>query len=97
MEGIKPNIKKGAETEEAEMVFEFVDDLDAWKKDWLGMPEFIQEDLAPWKQVIVSFENREDMEAFGKLIGQKVQFTTRSIWFPAAEIGRIANKRYSDG
>ena len=67
-----------------------------WQAHWQGMPEFIQEDLEPWKTVYVHFECREDMEEFSKLVGQKVGFNTRSIWFPEAEIGRYANKRYVD-
>ena len=60
------------------------------------MPEFVQKDLEPFKQVIVNFETREDMEAFAAFIGQKITVNTRSIWYPEAEIGRYANKRYTD-
>lgn len=72
----------------------FGDDLESWRDEWVGMPEFKQEDLSPWKSLVVHFEKREDLEAFAKAIGQRVLFTTRSIWFPEAEIGRYANKRY---
>lgn len=65
-----------------------------WRKEWVGMPEFIQDDLTPWKQIIVSFAGLADMAAFAELVGQTITPNTRSIWFPEAEIGRIVNKRY---
>ncbi len=65
-----------------------------WEELWNGMPEFIQEDLEPFKTIYVHFENRKDMEAFAGLVGQAITMDTRSIWYPEAEIGRFANKRY---
>ena len=67
-----------------------------WEDEWIGMPEFIQEDLEPKFQIIVSFESEEDMEEFSKLVSQTITPNTRSIWYPEAEIGRISNKRYVD-
>lgn len=67
-----------------------------WEECWRGMPEFVQEDLAPWKSIYVHFETREDMERFAKLVKQKIGLNTRSIWYPEAEIGRMATKRYVD-
>jgi hypothetical protein len=69
---------------------------DPWRKEWTGMPEFVQEDLAPWKSVLVHFENREALEAFARLLGQTITERTRSIWYPEAEIGHFADKRYAD-
>lgn len=72
-------------------------DLDQFtrqREEWEGMPEFVQEDLAPWKSVIVHFENRADMDAFAALIGQRLTEKTQSVWYPEAEIGRYINKRY---
>lgn len=70
---------------------------DKWEEHWRGMPEFVQEDLAPWKSIYVHFESREDMEKFAKLVKQKIGLNTRSIWYPEAEIGRLATKRYVEG
>lgn len=67
-----------------------------WEDHWKGMPEYVSHDLTPFKQIIVSFDSREDMEAFSELVGQTITLDTRSIWYPAAEIGRIADKRYID-
>jgi len=67
-----------------------------WEEHWKGMPEFVQKDLAPWKSIYVHFENRQDMESFSKLVGQQIGLNTRSIWYPEAEIARLADKRYID-
>lgn len=76
-----------------ESLFEVDED---WKKEWVGMPEFSQKDLKPFKSVHLHFACLEDILIFGKLIDQTVTLETRSIWFPAAEIGRYANKRWKD-
>jgi hypothetical protein len=67
----------------------------AWVDEWVGMPEFKQEDQTAWKTVQLHFRNREDMEAFGRLVGQKMTSGIRSIWFPEAQIGRYADKRHT--
>ena len=36
------------------------------------------------------------MAAFGKLVDQKVMFTTPSIWYPKADIGVVKNKMWVD-
>ncbi len=68
-----------------------------WEKRWNGMPTFLQEDLTPEKSITVHFESLTDMEAFAKLVGQSLSPNTRSLWYPEAEIGRLANKRFADG
>ena len=65
-----------------------------WKDEWKGMPEFVQQDLAPFKSIYVHFESYEDAQKFAALVGQTITTQTRSIWYPEAEIGRIANKRW---
>jgi len=75
---------------------DFFKDLEWWKKEWKGMPEFIQEDLTSLYSILVCFENEDDMLQFSKVIKQPITERTRSIWYPLAEIGRTANKRYVD-
>ena len=67
---------------------------EAWENEWKGMPEFVQDDLSPWKTLLVHFENRRDMDRFSGLVKQRIGEKTQSIWYPQAEIGRYANKRY---
>jgi hypothetical protein len=56
-----------------------------WRKDWKGMPEFNQEDLKPYQQIIISFECDDDVKKFAELIDQKLTYKTKSIWFPSQE------------
>ena len=60
------------------------------------MPEYVSEDLSPYKSLPVHFATKEDMEAFSQLVGQPVAKTSRSIWYPQAEIGHTSDKRYVD-
>lgn len=60
-----------------------------WKKHWIGMPEFTQEDNPAYKKLIVSFRNKEDYEEFAKLIGQPLTEKTKTIWHP--RLDREAN------
>lgn len=62
--------------------------------EWKGMPEFEHEDQTSKHRVIVHFATTEHLRKFAGLIGQSLTESTRSIWFPPAEIGRIADKEY---
>lgn len=50
-------------------------------EEWKGMPEF---DNPPkgFAQVVVHFKSMDDMMAFSELIGQQINESTRSIWYP---------------
>lgn len=68
-----------------------------WEPLWRGMPEFVQEDLAPVRSIQVDFVSDAAIEEFCRLVDQQITEhakRTRSIWYPEAEIGRFANKRY---
>lgn len=84
----------GAVLESEELSLFDVAEYEPWREHWKEMPEFSQEDLSPAYSVIVNFASLTDLEAFSRLIAQRVGPKTRSIWYPEAEIGRYANKRY---
>jgi hypothetical protein len=63
---------------------------------WRGMPEFVSDDLRPYRTLPVHFATKEDMDAFAKFVGQPITKITKCIWYPEAEIGRTADKRYVD-
>lgn len=65
-----------------------------WTKLWKGMPEYKCEDLSPFKTLLVHFTNYSDIKKFAKLIGQTITPETRSLWFPKAEIDKVAHLRY---
>jgi ParB family transcriptional regulator, chromosome partitioning protein len=70
-------------------------ELEDPEKAWDGMPEFEHEDQNSKHKVIVHFASTEDMNAFAELVEQTITEKTRSIWYPKAEIGHYADKRYA--
>ena len=67
-----------------------------WEDEWEGMPEYVQEDNMPYKTVYVHFKNREDMESFSKFINQKIQYTTKFIWYPEVKAHKNRDFTYID-
>lgn len=68
-----------------------------WTDLWRGMPEFDQQDLAPRYSIEVVLKAERDLDEFERKIGQRVpEYVKRtpSIWYPEAEIGHFAGKRY---
>lgn len=66
-----------------------------WRKEWQGMPEFIQEKKEKeFSKITVRFATEEDLKDFSKLIGQKLTEKTKSIWHPKIERGLNAHKLY---
>lgn len=66
----------------------------AWSTaEWVGMPEYVQEELRPRYQVRVNFSGHEDLATFAELVGTDITTKTKTIWFPPVEemqvIGRI--------
>jgi hypothetical protein len=53
-----------------------------WRDHWRGMPEYVREDLTPWKTLKVHFYDPEQFELFAKLIGTRLTSQTRSVQFP---------------
>lgn len=62
--------------------------------EWVEMPEFVQENKPPFAKIIFRFDNQEDLDAFSKLIGQKLTPKTKSAWYPELERGKNAAKRW---
>jgi hypothetical protein len=57
-----------------------------WKKHWKGMPDYNQENNAPYRTIYVHFRNEEDYQDFAKKIGQDITSKTKSCWHPKLEI-----------
>ena len=66
------------------------------EKEWVAMPEFIQEDKGPFQSIIVHFETKEDIQAFGELIKQNITSQTKSIYYPKIVIETCMDKVYSN-
>jgi len=67
-----------------------------WEKEWQGMPEFNQKDLTAFKSITVHFANKEDMEEFARLVGQKITIKRKSLWYPEADKIQDSRRRYVD-
>lgn len=73
------------------------DDLEeSFREEWRDMPEFVQEDLTPYRVINVRFRNQEDVDAFEKLMEQKITEKQKTLWYPYAEPRRAAHLRYVD-
>lgn len=71
-----------------------VNEMNKWQEEWQNMPEFIQEDKEPYQSIVVSFETKEDVQKFSELVGQKLTYKTKSIWFPPKNRDVVNNKIY---
>jgi len=67
-----------------------------WRDEWKGMPEFVQRNLKPWKQLIINFSCEEDMDQFASLVEQRITPTTQSIWYPIQKAIDASKMRYID-
>ena len=53
------------------------------KNHWVGMPEFVNEAKKTYKTLNLHFRNKEDYEAFARLIEQPLTEKSKAIWYPA--------------
>jgi len=74
----------------------FIDSNEWWKVEWQGMPEFVQDNLRPWKTLNVHFLSREDMLAFAVLVQQKMTNETRAMWYPESVRKKHIHLAYMD-
>ena len=49
------------------------------------MPEYQNENVESWKQLVVHFENEQDFLKFQELVGQELNEKTKSIHYPKKE------------
>jgi|TARA_B110000090_G_C13336689_1_gene429432 hypothetical protein len=53
-----------------------------WKKHWVGMPEYTQEDKIKFRAITLNFRSESDYKEFSQKIGQDMTEKTKSIWHP---------------
>ena len=60
---------------------------ESWRKLWLEMPEFDQEDNPAFKQITVRFNGNTEqlLKEFAEKISQNITVKTKSIWHPKLE------------
>lgn len=78
------------------MKYDLFGEIITAQAEWQDMPEFVQEDLTPYRVLNVRFRNEEDVQKFAELMGQKITPKLKTIWFPYAEPRTVAHFRYID-
>jgi len=53
-----------------------------WEKEWIGMPEFVQNKQEAYAQIIIRFNCENDLQEFADKIKQPLTRKTKSIWYP---------------
>ena len=74
----------------------FPDFENEWEKEWHGMPEFVQDDLTPFRSIIINFSCPDDIELFKKAINETFTPLTKSLWYPSEENIKPSSRRYVD-
>ena len=57
--------------------------------EWVGMPEFTQEDKDAFRTIKIHFTNQQDIEYFSTLIEQSISEKTKFLWFPKIENNKL--------
>jgi hypothetical protein len=65
-----------------------------WHQYWKGMPEFISEDLTPFRTYRVHCKNQADVDALSAAVDQEFTPLTKWIWYPDVEIQKVSDKRW---
>lgn len=74
----------------------FIELEESWRAEWQNMPEYVQQDLTPWKSLLVHFASREDLLIFAQLTGQHLNSDTVFMWYPPQKPLEMSDKRYID-
>ena len=83
------------EVELLSMLNSDIEEVNDALEEWEGMPAFNQPELCH-RTMLVHFEKPESVVAFQEKIGQTFSDKTKFIWFPEAELDKVANTlRYS--
>lgn len=62
--------------------------------EWSGMPAFNQEEKQAFRSINVHFLRQEDIDAFSRLVNQKITDKTRFLWFPPVPEESYVDKKY---
>jgi hypothetical protein len=76
--------------------------FEAWQREWVGMPEYVQNETVAYATIIVRFASEKDLQDFARRIGQQLTKgkEAKSIWHPQLPAGSglhvQSDKRYVD-
>ena len=63
----------------------FDEDTFDWVTEWVGMPEYVQENQREIASVTVHFLTVEAMNQFSELVGKNITFQTKGFVFPVVK------------
>ena len=91
--------KKVQIEEEAKLPIEIEKPKETRQDLWVGMPEFVQEENAPFKTIYLHFRNEEDFKDFVKKYSnvddeQTITRKTKSMWYPHLDKDENSLKRW---
>jgi len=66
------------------------------KAEWKNMPEYKFMERKPMRTLKINFETQEDLDAFEKLIGQKIRDNRNTYWYPDKKISLFSKMVYVD-
>ena len=66
------------------------------KDHWRGLPDFENDEIKTFKDVVVHFDQKEDLEAFIRLTGITITGATKSVYFPRREKADLKSQVYDD-
>jgi hypothetical protein len=72
----------------------YFSEYEEWRREWVGMPEFVQPEVRPFAQIVVRFTSQEGLDEFSRRIEQKCTLRTKSLWFPPVPRGVDSGKHY---
>ena len=64
-----------------------------WAEYWEGMPEYVHEELTPYREVKLRFASEEDIRAFEACTGLTVPKMRNWIWYPELQQEISTDKR----
>jgi hypothetical protein len=64
--------------------------------EWVGMPEFEQEDQLGAQTIKIHFQSLDDRDLFSKVIDQPVTDKTKYIWYPELEKKSAISEPFTD-
>ena len=74
----------------------FIEEKEIWEQEWVGMPEYLQENQDPVRTIYIHFRTEEDVEDFEKVIGQKIYPKDKSYWHPVRVPRKASLYRWID-
>jgi hypothetical protein len=93
--GIDLNLTGFSELEIAQALNTFTEKgINDSSSEYIGMPEFDQQDKEAFRSILVHFKNQDDVDTFSRLTNNPLTPKTKSIWFPKVENEKFMDKRY---